>query len=242
MTLTVAEVIKDARGLIHVIAIDEAPTVSEYNQALRTANVMMGRWATQRLILRSTTELSFQLVAGTSSYTVAPSGAAITAAKPVNITSGYITDAANLDTPIEVIDMVTYNNLFDKNVSPGKPRYVAYEPGVSQQIVSTGTIYVYYKPDTSYTLNLSVDSFLTEFTATTDVINFEPTYYEALIYNLAVRLFRYYRDATIPVPADILEIAKNSLNNLKTMNNVPTYAGCDIPTNSGKYNIYTDGN
>lgn len=227
-------------GLIGAIAIDEVPTASEYNQALRTANVMIDRWSTQRLLLRSTTALVVPLVAGVQSYTIGPVGCAITSAKPIKLYSAFYRDSANVDYPVEVIETVTFNNLTDKALSVGPVMYVSYEPGDAQQVAGKGTINVYLTPDQAYSLHLEVDNYLNEFVNLTDTVTFEPAYYEALIYNLAVRLFRYYREASIPVPMDIQLIANGSLSNLKTMNDVNVIAGMELPGKVSSYNIYSD--
>jgi hypothetical protein len=179
-------------------------------------------------------------VAGKSSYTVGPVGCDVTAPKPIKLYSAYYRDSGSNDYPVEVIDITQYNNLIDKNVSAGAPEYVAYDAGDAQQTVGKGTCYVYITPDQVYTLNIEVDNYLTEFVNLTDIVTFEPAYYEALIYNLAVRLFRFYRDASIPVPADILMIAQNSINNLKAMNGTILTATMELPGKQGSYNIYND--
>lgn len=242
MMVLVQDILKDALGLTGAIAIDETPTTSEYTHALRTANVMIDRWATQRLLLRSTTPISFPLVANKASYTIGASGSDITGSKPTKVYSAFFRDQSNIDTPLDLIDITTYNNLSDKDVSAGNPMYLAYDPGEAQQSVQKGTFYVYYMPsDATNTIYAEVDCYLTEFVNLTDVVTFEPAYYEALIYNLATRLFRYYRSAATPVPLDIMMIAQNSINNLKAMNSVTMTAGMELPGKVGKYNIYTDG-
>jgi len=238
--LLVQDIIKDALGLVGAIAIDETPTASEYTQAIRTANVMIDRWASQRLLLRSTSTLTIPLVVNKLSYTIGPVGADITSAKPISLYSGYVRDAGNNDRLVDVIDLNNYNNLEDKASSSGNVDYVAYDPGETQQAVGKGTVYVYHPPSTADTLYLEVDNYLTEFVNLGDTVTFEPAYYEALVYNLAVRLFRYYRDANIQVPQDIMMIAQNSINNLKAMNSVTMIAACDLPGKSARYNIMTD--
>ena len=240
MIVQVQDIIKDALGLIGAIAIDETPTNSEFTQALRTLNIMIDRWSSQRLMLRSSSPLTFPLVAGKSSYTVGTTGADVTAAKPITITSATYTDSNSNDYPVDIIDIVTYNNLGDKTISSGPVMYIAYDPGNTQQNTNKGTIYVYLTPDQAYTLSMEVQSYLTEFTSITDTVTFEPAYYEALVYNLAVRLFRYYRDAAAQIPSDILVISVNSLNNIKTMNNIQVICAMDLPGKTSSYNIYND--
>lgn len=240
MILQVQGVLKDAMGLTGSIAIDETPTTSEYTLALRTANVMIDAWATSRLLLRSTTPISFPLVVGQYTYTIGASGANITANKPIRVMSAYYRDQTGTDTAIDVIDIRTYNNLSDKDVSTGDPMYLSYDPGEAQQSAQKGAIYIYPVPSTADTMYMECDSYLTEFVNLSDTVTFEPAYYEALIYNLAIRLWRHFRDGSAGVPADIALIAHESLSRLRAMNSVSYIAGLDIPGKVGKYNIYTD--
>ena len=239
MVLLVQDILKDAMSLIGVIAGDEVPDTSQYALALRTANVMIDRWASQRLLLRSTTTLTIPLVVGQPSYTIGVSGADVTSPKPIKLYSAFTRDDNNFDTPIEIITQFQYNELSDKTVQ-GQPVYVAYDPGDTQQTINKGTVFVYYAPFSADTLYVECDNYLTEFVNLTDAVSFEPAYYEALIYNLAVRLFRYYRDASITIPIDISTIAQNSINNLKAMNAVLLTASMEFPGKFSKWNIYTD--
>lgn len=240
MVITVQNILTDALGLTGVIAIDETPSTSELNQALRVANMMLGAWSAQRLLIRSTTHLSFPTVAGTETYTIAPSGAAITAIKPIRVYSAFYRDSQDNDRPMDVVSVEMYNNLVDKLIASGPPEYLSYDPGMSQQSVSTGTISLYPSPDEVYTIKMEVDGYLTEFVNLSDTITFEQAYYEPLVYNLGERLFRYYRDAAVPVPQDIARMAHNSLNNLRTMNSSTVIAACDLPGKVTSYNIYSD--
>jgi hypothetical protein len=61
-------------------------------------------------------------------------------------------------------------------------------------------------------------------------VAFEPAYYEALIYGLAVRLFRRYSDDKTPVPQDLASIAHESLKNLKNLNSERIPSMLDLPS------------
>lgn len=241
MTYTAQGIITDAMSLFGAVAIDETPTTSELNLGLRVANAMIDRWASRRLLLRATVSVTVPLTTNKAAYTVGASGADVIFVKPAKLISGYLRDSGNNDVPLEVIDKSIYDTFGDKAVSTGKPEYVAYDPGLAQQAAQKGTFYFYYTPSTNYTAYLDVDAYLTEFANLSDNVSFEPAYYEALIYNLAVRLFRHYREASIPIPADIQLIANNTLSDLRSLNSVPFIAGMEFPGKVSKYNIYTDG-
>ena len=241
MLIQVQDLLTDALALTGCIAIDEAPSASELATTLRVANMMIDGWASQRTLLRSTTPLSFSLVGGKHSYTIGAAPADVLLPKPISIKNAYIVDQQNITIPIQIVDLFTYNGFEDKIVATGQPIAIAYDPGAAQQAANVGTIFVYYNPDTVYTMNIEADTYLAEFVNLSDTVTFEPAYYEALVYNLAVRVFRFFRDPTIAVPAEVQRIARDSYDNLRTMNSVQMIASMELPGKISNYNIYTDG-
>jgi hypothetical protein len=240
MIVTVGTMIQDAMGLINATEMDETPSASEMAKALRAANAMLGRWATQRLLLRATTAVAFNTVVGQETYTIGLSGATITAAKPLSILSGDVKDSM-MHYPLVAIPKDQLGAFGDREVSQAMPTHVSYDPGAAQQAVHTGTITLYPVPNKVYAVTLDADAYLTELVNLTDNITFEPVYYEALLYGLAVRLFRRYSDDKTPVPVDLAKIAHDSLNNLRTLNGVRMQMTTDLPgSGGGVYNALTD--
>ena len=241
MTLTVEQIIKDALGLINANEIDETVGANDAQIALRAANVMLDRWSSQHLMLRSTDTITFSTVGSQAAYTIGASGADITANKPLSIQSAYVTDS-QIDYTLDIVDKSVYDSFQDKNVSLTRPQYICFDPNDAQQSAQKGTFYLYATPDRTYTITCEVDSYLTEFVNLTDTVSFEPAYYEAIIYNLAIRLFRRYHPVTAQLPMDVAQIALSALNNIKTMNSTRVPAALDIPgAGRSTYNIYTDG-
>jgi hypothetical protein len=239
MIVTVSDILKDAMGLCNATEIDETPSSSEMEVARRAANVMLGRWATQNLLIRAGTTITFNTQANKASYTIGASGADITATKPLRVSSGYVTDGS-IVYPLEVFTPEMYNNLGDRGAATGRPVYVAYDPGAAQQTAQKGTLSFYYTPNKVYPVILDGSIYFTEFVNFTDTVAFEPAYYEALIYGLAVRLFRRYADDQTPVPQDLALVAAESLKNLKNLNAVRIPAMMDLPGVGGGYNALTD--
>ena len=240
MDMTVQDILVDAMGLIGATAIDETPTTSELNVALRAANVMIGRWSSQHLLLRAVGPLIFTLTPGKASYNIGLVGADITEPKIIAIKGGTVTDNS-IDFSLEAVSIDLYNAMQNKSLVTARPIYVAYDPGYAQQANQIGTIYFYSCPDKAYTVNLDTDYYLTEFNALADNVTFEPAYYEAIVYNLATRLFRRFHSKDSAVPEDIMSIAAESLKNLKNMNSVPQLALIEIGGASPRYNVFTDG-
>lgn len=240
MILYVADLLKDAMRLANATEIDETPSSSDMDVMKRMANVMLDGWSAQKLMLRSTTTISFSTVANTASYTVASSGAVITAAAPIRVASAIVTDSTSNDYIVEVVPKDLYDGWTDKNISNGRPEYIAFDSGATQQTVRTGTFYLYPRPDTVYTMKVECECYLTEFVNYTDAITLPPAYYEALIYNLAGRCWRIFNDNKAPIPADLAYIAQKSLNTIHNMNAEQVYCPIDVPGIGGRYNVYTD--
>jgi len=240
MAYLVSNILKDAMGLVGAIEIDESPEATEFQTALRVANMMLGRWSAQSLLLRSTTSLSFPLVVGTSTYTIGNDASFdVVSDKPISIVSGFLRDTSNRDTPLNVITIEHYNSFQDKAISSGLPNYVAYRPVDAQQVLPYGIIYFYLTPNRQYTFYGEISKYLTRFTDVHEELTFDPMYEEALVYNLAARLFRHFHGPDKVIPQDIVTIASSSLANIKAVNSEIPVAKCDIPTVARKFNIYT---
>ena len=243
MNMTVQDLLTDALGVINATAISETPSAADLDVALRAANAMIDFWSSQRLLLRSTTLVSFTLTPAKYIYTIGSNASLdINQSKPLKIQSAYYTDVvADADYPLDVIPKEMFDQLVDKNTTTGRPMYLAYSPNSAQQTLNTGTIYVYYAPDQAYVVHMECDLYLTELGALADQVTFEPIYYEPLIYNLGLRLFRRFHSKDAQIPVDIIRIANEGLDGLRAMNTTTLNAGMEVP--GGKitnYNIYTD--
>lgn len=236
----VSTFLKDAMGLIGAIEIDETPSSTEMQTALRVANMMLGRWSAQSLLPRATNTLSFPITAGKSSYTIGNAAAYdVVSEKPLSLVGGYLRDSSNRDTPLNVITIDHYNNFQDKAISSGLPNYVAYRPIDAQQVIPNGAFYFYLTPNRNYTFFGEVNKYLTKFNSINDELTFEPMYEEAFVYSLAARLFRHFNGPDKIIPQDIVEIASAALSNIKALNSEIPLAACDVPTVARKFNIYT---
>lgn len=239
MIVTTSDILKDAMGLCNALEIDETPSSSEMQAALRAANVMLGRWASQNLLIRAGTTITFSTQATKADYTIGASASDITASKLIRLNSGYVRDGS-VNFPLEVFTREMFDNLGDRSAATGRPMYVAYDPGAAQQAVQKGTLSLYYTPDKVYSVVLDGNIYFTEFVNFTETVTFEPAYYEALIYGLALRLFPRYSDDKTPIPASIAQIAHESLKSLRTMNAERVQSMMDIPGVGGRYNVLTD--
>lgn len=217
--------------IIGATTLDEVPEASEMQKCLRHVNLMIDSWSGRRLMLQATTQESFPLIAGQRSYTIGVGGNFNTA-KPMTVDTAFIRDVSNVDFPLVVLDKDVYDSLDDKMISTGQPDGVYYDAGVTQQTIQTGTLYFYSIPDTSYTVFLNMQKYLTEFVNLTDVVTFPSAYYRALVYNGAIAIWRPMGRRG-PIPSDIEKLANDSLKVIEGINHRLPVARIDVPGTSG---------
>jgi len=240
MQLTVQELLIDAMSLIGATAIDETPTTSELNLGLRVANMMIDRWSSMPLMLRSTDTLSFVANPGQAVYSIGEYGADINSKKPIKVFSGFVRDQGKVDYPLDIVDKSVYDSLQDKDISTGRPTMLIYDPMGTEQWTPYGNIILYYTPDQTYTVYFDCTRDVCEFEDLEETVDFEPIYYEALKYGIAVRLFRHFHAVSVPIPADLLKMEADTLRAIYSMNNRTILSASDFPQRGGKYNVYTD--
>lgn len=239
MKLQVQDIIRDAMGIIGAIEMDENPSASEMMRSMRIANTMLARWSTYKYLMRALTQIQIPLQSHQGYYRIGETpDADVIMEKPVSVDSGFIRDAKGLDVVVDVIPIKSYEqNILNTQVMPASP-VIAYDPGETAQDKHEGTIFISPPPAGGETLIIRAQRIITQFENLNDEILVEPIYYEAIIYNLAVRLFRHFH-VTGEIPIDVMAIAANALKSIETTNATRFPAKMDIPSH-GRYNVYTD--
>jgi hypothetical protein len=235
------DLIKEAMHIAGVIDLDDEPTPREISVGMNSLNEMLMQWSAQRLIIRASTPENFTLTAGQASYTIGIGGN-LNTVKPITIEYGYIRDSSGVDNSLEIIKVEQYDDYEDKYVTTGLPTQLAFDPGVAQQTSQTGTVLLYPTPDKAYTLHIHSQKALTGFVTITDTCTFEDEYVEAIVYNLAARIWRKFRSIDQPIPTDIATIARDALMTLERINSITPVVQLDLPrakTGTG-YNIMSD--
>lgn len=238
MLIHVDDLIKASFRVIGVLGKAELPSADEYEDALQTLNFMISSWSVRNLMVLGTILEGFSISAGVGSYTIGV-GQTFNTTKPSAITVAYIRDSNGNDSSVFVTEPFTYYSFTDKAFATGIPTELFYDPGLTQQVTETGVIFLYPLPDKPYTLYIGQQKALTEFTAITDAVTFQPAYYEALKYELAIRLYREYHEHGKPIPVDIFALALQATKVLETLNTRQVIAANDIPGQYSTFNIYT---
>ena len=242
MVVTVQQLLTDMLSLVGAVAMDEAPTASELQLALRQVNYMLDHWSASAIMLRSSTRDSFVLTPGKTSYNIGPSGTDFVTAQILTIETAVLQDATKVDYPLSLIDQTEYDSYDDRDIVTGVPLALFYDAGATQTTANNGTLYFYPTPSLAYTLILESDKYLSEFVNLTDTVTFAPVYYEALLYNGALRLFRHFHSVGTAVPPDIAALAGGAVRTLHALNRRQYRLALDYPGKSGQgnYNILSD--
>ena len=173
-----------ALRIIGAIGQGATPATAQLTEALEALQAMLGQWRNERLLVYAITQVT-HTPTGAASYTIGPSGADITATRPVRIEDAFHNDGT-YDRPLEVLQLRgEYDRIPDK-ATQGLPAYVYYLPAMSN-----GTVYVYPCAN-SGTLKLNVWTVLPDTIALSDTLALPPGYEEAIVQNLVMAIAPEY--------------------------------------------------
>lgn len=244
MSFKVSDIITIALRKAGAIRKSEVPAADETQDALDALKIMLHSWAARKLMVRATVPENFPITANVAAYTIG-SGGAFNTTKPFSITSAYILDANGVKSGLDVVTKEKFESHTDNTIATARPVELFYDPGLAQQATQKGTINLYYIPDATigYTLYINSTKPFTDFATLAEDVTFEPPYEEAIMYELAIRLWRDYHAHNVAVPRDLYDLANEAMHTVETMNAKQVVSGIDLPgTGSGAYNIYMGGN
>ena len=179
-------------------------------------------------MIANTTQESFPLVANKRVYTIGLGGDFNTD-KPIVIDSAFVRDAALVDYPVYVVELDIYDSFDDKMITTARPDAIYYDPGMTQQSPQMGQIFCYAIPDLStYTLFINSQKYLTQFSQLTDVVTFQPIYYDAIVQNLACRIWTPMGRKG-PIPNHMLTDARKAMQVIENINHTLPVCRIDVP-------------
>jgi hypothetical protein len=212
---TANTLIADALTEIGVLAAGQTPTADDAGLGLRRLNQLVERWSNHRLFFPALTEISVPLT-GLQSYTIGPTGAVV-ASRPIKVVSAKFVDASGLETPAEVVNNITWDDIFNKDVT-GSPECIWYEASTGN-----GRVWVYPKAS-GYTLKMECQTLLRSFAQSTE-LDLPEGYESALMLTLACDLCRSFNR---PVPAELRAAATAATRAIKRTNNAPLLLSLDM--------------
>jgi hypothetical protein len=200
---TVRALIERSMRVAGVLVKGGSPDADEAQDAFLSLNNMLGGWSNHSLILYSDVDESFSMT-GADSYTIG-TGGDLDTTPPLKIKTAFLR-SGTIDYPLEFIGDDEYARICSKDTQ-GLAYYLNFDYGYP-----LSTLKFYPKPDASYTLHLISEKPLTQFTSIDNTVSLPPGWEDAIVYNLAVRLYPEYGQ---PVDQVVYKIAEDSMRGLK---------------------------
>jgi len=235
------DLIRSAFRLIGMLASGELPEAAEAQDALASLNQMMDVWNAERMMIFTIKIEEFPLVVGQQTYLMGPGGDFNTV-RPAKIERMGIVSLNNpaqpLELPIEMLNAQLWAQIPVKLISSTLPLrcYVEYTwPSV--------TLNFRYLPQVPVNTRIYSWVALSQFQDLDTPYTFPPAYYEAIRYNLAVRLQPEFMPQ-FPLNQVTAQLAVDSKATVKRMNTPLVDLYCDPavvwPPDKRVYNWLTD--
>lgn len=227
-----------------VIGVGQTAGADDLNDGLARLQWMLQEWGRKRWLVYCLQTLS-KIATGAISYTVGPGGDFDTGAgtmRPPRVESAFLrqlTQAApnQIDYPLEILQSrEDYNAIALKSLQ-SFPSAVYYEPSWP-----LGRLFAWPVPQAN--IYGIYGSFLTplpvKFAAAATAFTIPYEYYNAMLYNLALRLRSFKQIPTYP--GDMLPgLAKDGLNLIRGSNTqIQRLSLRDVASARGQYNIFSD--
>lgn len=221
---TAATLIEDARRKLGIHADEEPLQAHELSTGLRTLNRMLKGWQADNVAISYLTEGTLTLVDGQASYSFGSGGDFTTV--PFEITQIRIR-RNSIDLEMVEMGREEYFALPNKT-SKGYPTQWYYD-----RQRQGGTLYVWQAPDSvSSTLRFTYRRIVNDMDATTNDLDLPQEWYDAVVYNLAVKMMPEYGGAGTPEGQLVIADAQRSYDMVK---------GFDIGTGNSSISILPYG-
>lgn len=187
-------------------------TTNEQTECLAELNSMLDSWSNENLMIHQLSQTSFALTASQGSYTIG-SGGDFNMTRPTKLVEPcFIRDGDGFDSPLKIIDMVTYGRFGLKSTDGSYPEYIAYNYGYSA--TSTGTVFFYPEPQAGLSTFINTLQPLLNFSTLTHNAMFPPGYQLAIESNYAI----HSAAGLIEVSPELARIARESKAAIKGTN------------------------
>lgn len=226
--MTANEIIIAAYQELGITVSGGSPNANDLAWGLGKLNRFLNSLSADGLNLYCRVKESFNLVSGTASYTIG-AGAVFDTARPTIIEQAFIR-ISNHDYLVKVRPIAEYWTLTEKTTQD-RPAKLYHDP-----TYPNGTIYLYYTPDSSYSLHLISQKPLTVYVSGTTDVLLPGEYEDAIVLNLALRIAsRYGKEVSNDLRLD----ARNAYNNVKALNlaNQMKAVELNLSGDSSSYNV-----
>jgi hypothetical protein len=185
------KIIEGALRLLGATAQGESPTTVQYDEAADALNMMVKAFETDGMPLWAMKQYAVPLTASVASYEIGLTKT-VNTAKPLRIIQAFFHNGtSSVDIPMIPLTRTQYNQLGNKTTT-GYPVQYYYDPQLS-----SGTLYLFPVPDANAStvgnnVTIVYQRPFEDFDASTDEPDFPQEWFEALKFNLALRLAPEY--------------------------------------------------
>lgn len=237
-TYTAGQLIKRALRLLGVLASGEEPEAAEYADSVMAFNQMIDSWSLENLTVFGTVDQVFTWPAGEATRTIGTAGDFVGTC-PITLGEGTYFVWEGTSYPLKIINREQYSSIAVKTITTQIPQFIfpnTLVPGAEEMLQMT----LYTVPEQDIEIHILSVVPLTQVADETEIVYVPTGYYEAYVYNLALRLADEFGVAP---SQSIKKTAAKSRVNIKRINN-PNMV-MDLPglmCGVGRYNIVTDNN
>lgn len=230
---TPVELINLALKQVGVLGVGQTAAAEDINDAFKMLNMLIAQWSVKHNVVHQILDVPF-VCTGAQTYTVG-TGGNFSTPRPPKIIGAYARQLVPtpIDYPLELLQSMTDWGRISIKSMPSMPRIVYYDPQYP-----LGVLHVWPVANSNYEIHLQMLAPLSAFATPYDVINLPPEYEEALMYNLAGRLYPMYG---MPPDQVVIKLAAASLATVRMAN---TQIGrLYMPAalvRRGAYNFYSD--
>ncbi|NMX39365.1 hypothetical protein HBO34_15935 [Pseudomonas veronii] len=232
---TPVELINLALKQVGVLGVGQTASAEDIADAFKMLNMMLAQWSVKRNVVYQIVDVPC-LATGAQTYSVGV-GADFDTPRPSKIFGAYCRQLNNPGLPVDYqLDLLQsisdYTRIATKTMGT-LPSMVWYDPQMP-----TGVLHTWPVAISGYELHILALKPLGKFASPYDDITLPEVYEEALMYNLAGRLYPLYGMPQNPV---IIALANASLATVRQSN--LQIATLNMPASlmrRGKYNVYSD--
>lgn len=182
------QVITGALRKLGVLASGATPEAAEITDGSEALNAIIKAFHADGMPVWKITSKTFTVTDGDSSYTIAPSGADVTAATPLRVLQAFYTPTGGANTPMNVYNRYDFNLLPVTSSTEGEPINLYYQP-----LATSGVIKLWPPPTNSTTqVTIHYQSPYEDMDAAGNDLDFPSYWVQALIYTLAWSLAPEY--------------------------------------------------
>jgi len=241
---TAQDLIQDAVEKIGVYGVGETMSSADAQRALTVLNNMLDSWSNESLTCYQILEQSGTLNPGENTYTIGTTGTPdFNMTRPIRILEGpgtaYLVDTNNNRYPVAVVPRDVWNTIWNiKQSNSNLPDTLFYDPKFP-----LGELNFYPQPNMTITAYWNSYLQLSDFADLSTVVSLPPGYIKAIVDNLALIVWPYFKpDNTQPSPW-LIEDARKSKANIKRSNvreNIAVFEKELTARGGAVWNIYSD--